>query len=267
MSARALLLPTPQRALLVCLCAAVLAACDGPTASPVDPAIDVADQYLVSGRVKVAQADVNEAGWIVIRRPQARGGFEVLGALPVGAGEHRRMTVYLAEQATKAKDCGEISRVWATLYHDGGQRGVFESEGPDAPDQPVLWEGQPVEQAFYLYHTEAIPEAHLFVTDQDMGRGYVLIEEVKMSEPGDVVIHRDKGDLPLVPGIIGKLALEEGVHQNVEVPLFEGERVACREQLWPMLHVRSTSDSQPYDLDQPVITAPVVRTCSETSGR
>ena len=264
MSKRTLLPPAPQRVLLACLCTALLAACDGPTASPVDPAIDVADQYVVGNRIVVAQADVKEAGWVVIRWPQAGDGFDVLGVQPVEAGQHRRMTVHLAEQAAEVEGGGGVSRAWATLYHDGGQRGVFEAEGAD---RPVLREGQPVERAFRLYHTEAIPEAHLFVTDQDMGRGYVLIEEVKMSEPGDVVIHRDKGGVPLVPGIIGKLALEEGTHQNVEVPLFEGERVACRERLWPMLHVRSTSDHQPYDLDQPVITAPVVKTCSETSGR
>ena len=58
-----------------------------------------------------------------------------------------------------------------------------------------------------------------------------------------------------------------GLHHNVEVRIDADEPVDCGEQLWPMLHVRSTSDEQPYDLDRPVITAPVIKTCNEASGR
>ena len=250
---------------MLCLSATCLVACDDPTAPAATPAIRIADQYLVNGQVTIAQAVADQAGWIVIQHQQSGKLPRLLGVAPLNAGTHSNVKVRFG--ADVLEGLPDVGRAWAVLYQDGGQTGVLEIEGESAPDRPLLQEGRVVEQPFYLYHTEAIPEAHLFVNDQEMGRGYVLVEEVKMSEPGDVVIHRSKGNAPLVPGIIGKLALEEGIHQNVEVPLFEGERVACREQLWPMLHVRSTSDDQPYDLDQPVITAPVVRTCEETAGR
>ena len=251
-------------ALLLCLSATCLVACDDPTAPEAASAIRIADQYLVNGRITIAKAVADQAGWVVIQHQQSGRSPRFLGAAPLGAGTHNNLKVRFETDVLES--IPDVGRAWAVLYQDAGQVGMLEIEGEDAPDQPLLQEGRVVEQPFFLYHTEAIPEAHLFVNDQEMGRGYVLIEEVKMSEPGDVVIHRDKGGTPLVPGIIGKLALEEGIHQNVEVPLFGGEEVACREQLWPMLHVRSTSDNQPYDLDQPIITAPVVKTCEEGAG-
>ena len=254
-------------ALLLSISAASLAACDDPAAPVTTPAIRVADQYLVSDRVMVARAVADEAGWVVIQHQESGAPPRLLGTARLETGTHENLEVRLHEEAVEEMPKGSLNRVWGVLYRDGGRAGVLEIEGEEAPDQPLLQDGREVAQPFFLYRIEAIPESHIYVNDQDMGQGYILLEEVKMSEPGDVVIHRSKGNTPLVPGIIGILPLDEGVHQNVKVPLFADERVACREQLWPMLHVRSVSDDQPYNLDQPIITVPVVRTCEESVDR
>jgi len=99
------------------------------------------------------------------------------------------------------------------------------------------------------------------VQNQQLTRRTLLVEEVVVSEPADLVIHRGRRDRPFIPGIIGKTRVEPGTNRNVEVPIYEEATIACGETLWPMLHVRSESSDQPYEIDHPLITRPATILC------
>lgn len=233
------------------------AACDSGTATSLSPELYVSNHFLVDGRVNVSKAALDRPGWVSIWLKEETPP-KLLGKRRIGAGWQTNVEVKVDREFVEAHDHEEISRLQARLHYDRSQEGVFEAEG----DPSVGGEERKVAPSFFLFHTTAIPESHILVSDQDIERRTIVIEEIKASEPCFVVIHRDKGNLPLVPGIIGKTRIEEGVNTNVEVELFENETVQCGEQLWPMLHARSASSDQPYDIDQPIITTSFINVCN-----
>lgn len=253
-------MPRPLVYTLIGLFALGITACDGASEDSVLSKLEVVDQFLVGDRLVVRSVATGRPGWIVVRHRGERDAGErdarVIGKAYIEAGERWKVAVPIEEGFPEVFASREVTRVQAALYYDAGIAGTFEEADP-----PATREGRPVEVSFRLYYTSSIPESYIVANDQEIEAGTVILEEVKMSEPGDVVIHRDKGNAPLVPGIIGKTALGAGVSQNVEVMIFDGEAVRCGEKLWPMLHVRTTSDDQPYDLDEPIVTVPLVNNC------
>ena len=239
----------PRRLLLSVAAILLLAGCQSELAAPPAPALSVKDQYLIDGQVVVREVVAPSAGWIVIRTDDARqqpDPSSVLGVVPVRAGTTRpvRLPVHWVVE--------DVEPMWAVLHEDRGAIGTF-----DADDPPIA------EGAFFLFADEGQRDSRIVADDQAFVNRTVMLDEVFATEPGAVVIHRDNGRQtgPRVPGIIAITAVEPGLTYDVPLHLYEGEEVACGEVIWPMLHVRSTSDTQAYNLDQPIITVPIVHTC------
>ncbi len=244
---------------IICF-ALALAACDaGQVAAPTSPDVKAAEQYLIDGTVTVKEVVAPEPGWLVLRLDDGHHAPRLDGVLGTallrqGVNKNVRIEVHWVVEG--------VVRLWAVLHRDTGTPGRFEYEGAGTPDGPVEVEGRTVMTAFSAFEGGAVRESRILVEDQFIADHTVYVDEVYASEPGWLVIHRDNGDnRPRVPGIIAIVPVEEGLNLDVAMPLYAEEVVACGEQIWPMLHVRNVSDDQPYKLDRPIITVPVVNTC------
>ncbi len=219
----------------------------------IEPVLVVTNQMVVDGRVKIKKVIVPEDGWVVVYRLGE--GRKRMGVAPVHRGMNQQVTVSYPE----ALDDYDVVLCEVVVHNDRGQNGVFEEE----VDLPVVVDGRPLLARFFVFKGGEVGDAWILVEDQEVQNRTIVIEEVGVREPSDVVIHRDAGNRPKVPGIIGKTPLEPGVHRNVEVKIYPEEPITCGERLWPMLHVRTVSDDQPFDTDKPIITKSFVILCSD----
>lgn len=239
----------------------LLGACDqGGGSAPVTPVLQVSDQFLAGGQVKVGKAVVRQAGWVTVWHRQ-EGKLALLGKKPVEPGTHAQVRIDVEEGFADALLAHGVGRLQVVLHHDRGRQGTLEYARGEGPDQPVKVAGKAVSGALYAFYAPGAPDAYIAAQDQEIENRTIVIEEVKASEPATILVHRSRGKVPLVPGSVAKVAVEEGLSEGVEIKLNTHAQVRCGEKLWPMLHVRSTSDDQPYNIDQPIVTTSFVRTC------
>lgn len=224
-----------------------------------DPVLQIGHQHAVQNRVTVRRVATPEAGWVVIRGEEADGALEVIGHARVEPGSHRNVPITLDEEF--GLDEKQFAMLEATLYRDTGTANTLEVSNASTADPPMTQGDAVVQKTFFASYVESVPTSSIVVRNQQMNDRALVLDSVVASEPADVVIHRNNGNRPFVPGIIGKAEVEEGVNTNVSVALFEGETVICGETLWPMLHVRSEMKGQPYTIDHPIITKPVTVLC------
>ena len=119
-----------------------------------------------------------------------------------------------------------------------------------------------MQSTFTAHYRTSRPESKIIVEDKSLRNHTLVVDSVIATEPADLVVHRNEEGSPLIPGVIGKARVGKGVNTNVAIDLYEDETVVCGETLWPMLHVRSESEDQPYEIDYPIITEPVTIRCN-----
>ena len=216
------------------------------TIAQTDPSVDVADQQEQNNSVIISSVNSPENGFIVIHASNANGNFaEVVGKAPVQAGTNQNVTVTLDQTNTVRAG----NKLWAMLHYDRGTEGTYEFPGADVP---VIFDGAIVMKSFIV--TGADPS--LNVIDQSGGTS-VTITSANVSGPAWVVIHKDNGNNgPVVPGIIGKTRLYNGMNTNVQIQL--SETVGAGTKLWAMLHYDTgVIGSYEFDgangLDSPII--------------
>ncbi|MDQ7041351.1 MAG: hypothetical protein Q9M35_10475 [Rhodothermus sp.] len=231
----------------------VLLGCDAAQEPVLVPEIVAGNQMLVNQQVKIKRVTTPAAGWVVVRRIDRAP--QLAGVAAVAQGRRTNLPV----PYTLPLDDDEVAWCSAMLYRDLGRIGQFEPE----VDRPFQVNQQPVEARFFLFQGGAVTDGWIVVEDQEVVNQTVIIEEVGVGEPADLVIHRDAGNRPKVPGVIARKPLEPGIYRQLEVKLFPEETVSCGERLWPMLHVRSVSDDQPYDIDKPIITTSFTVLCTD----
>lgn len=233
--------------------------------SQTTPELRLFTQYAVKNQLTAKRVTLDQPGWVVVRTTDSDAtASTVVGRTWVEAGTHQDVIIELDEALGLAEK--EIARLEATLHHDTGTPKQFEYNGSNTPDPPVQRGSTIVAASFFAQYTDSEPESSITVRNQQLTNRTFIVDEVVASEPADMVIHRGRRDRPFIPGIIGKVRVAPGTNRNVEVPLFDGATVACGETLWPMLHVRSESSDQPYEIDHPLITQPATVLC-DGAGR
>ena len=127
--------------------ALVLSACSsggtGATATPVGtstvtPTVTINDQSVASGTVTVADVLSVGPGWIAIQSDNNQTPGDILGSTLVKDGDNQNVTV-------KIDPLKSTPVMYAVLYSDAGQTGVFE---PTGADKPQTVGGQPVQPIF-----------------------------------------------------------------------------------------------------------------------
>jgi hypothetical protein len=223
------------------------------------PTLQVGHQHAVQNVVTVRHVSTPESGWVVIRGEEADGTRPVIGQARIEPGSHRNLQIPIDENfGLKEK---QFAILEATLHRDTEASNTLDVSTARATDPPMQQGDEAVTTTFFASYTEAPPESRIIVHNQRMKDRTLVIDSIVASEPADVVIHRNNGNRPFVPNIIGKAEVGKGVNTNVSVALFDGETVICGETLWPMLHVRNESEDQPYTIDHPIVTKPVTILC------
>ena len=205
-----------------------------------------------SGGVFNVDVDAAEEGWVVIHRSNEAGDGpmvpDIIGKAPVEAGSNGTVQITLNEG--ESVETGET--LWPMLHYDTGTDGEYEFEGSDSPDQPVVFDGNVVVTNFTVQ-----PNQSTLTANDQMVMNNSITVDVNADAAGWVVVHRDAGNGPNVPPIIGKAPVEKGMNNDVEIA-FGDSVVSDGEQLWPMVHYDTgTIDEYEFDgengLDQPMI--------------
>jgi hypothetical protein len=130
----------------------------------------------------------------------------MMGYLPVESGTNEDLSITINwRNATPI--------LYAALFTDGGETAVFEV--PET-DKPVALSSGPVVVSFDV----DLP-ADVFVLNQPVIDGKIVVERATSQGPGWLVVYRD--DEGLTGNIIGFSPLEDGDNQQIEVELLTSE--------------------------------------------
>ncbi|TDQ32647.1 DUF7282 domain-containing protein [Zeaxanthinibacter enoshimensis] len=201
---------------------------------------EAADQVISQNTVVVSSASFNQDGWIVIHKDNGNGGPVVPEIVSeptyVEAGTATDVEVQL--DADYSFTDGET--LWVMLHTDTGAEAVYEFDGNNGMDTPILdAEGNVVTSAV------VISAASVTAADQAVTEGTVVIDEVVAAVDGWIVIHNEDGMGNItLPGIIGKAKVTAGVNTDVEIELDESVNITSGQKLFAMLHIEGENPDE-----------------------
>jgi len=215
--------------------------------------LEVRDQYTIRDTVRIGTVEVPDSARLAIRSTYPEGSRRVVAEIDVPPGRHTNVKLALDSAF------GLPERQFAFL--DAGLYQIPRGSAADGPYRRLETKGERVQSTFTAHHRTSTPESEIIVRDQALQNRTLVVDSVIAIEPANLVIHRNDRDGPLIPGVIGGTRVGTGVNTDVEIDIKDEETVMCGETLWPMLHVRSESVDQPYEIDYPIITEPVTIRC------
>ena len=134
--------------------------------------------------------------------------------------------------------------LWVMLHEDNGTTKTYEFDGQNGFDGPYYTEAGDIAITPISISSPAIE-----VSDQKIVDNKITIGKVTAAQDGWLVIHNDDGSGNIVlPGIIGKVQVSEGVTENIEVTLDESVSYTVGQKLFPMLHI-DTGEIGEYEFD------------------
>jgi hypothetical protein len=169
------------------------------------PSVVVSDQAVsFDGVVQVESVVSSGPGWLVLYADEGGEFGRPLAMTPLVEG--------LNEQVSLVMNWREATpELHVALYQDTGRPGRFDF--PEA-DPPAVVRNSPVTSSF---HVTLPPD--IYVLDQPVVNGAVVIERVISNGPGWVVVQFDEEGQPGL--IIGFAQLEDGLNERVVVPVRE----------------------------------------------
>lgn len=200
------------------------------------PTLAVSDQAINrTGQITVDSAVSPSTGWLVLQADDGTGNpGRVIGQSPLKAGLNENTPITFDWR-------NATPQLFVTLHTDSGQVGLFE---PDSTDTLVTLADTPIQATF----TATLPP-DVFVIQQPVVNGEIIVERVVTNEPGWLVIYTDDEDtLGLV---IGFVPLQPGITHNLTVPIVEG---AATDVLYIIIH-EDTNNLDEFDFpdgDQPL---------------
>ena len=187
------------------------------------PEIVVTNQVITEdGRFLINSVTATNPGWLLVYSDDEGATGALLGLAQVEAGQNLGVAVQIPwREAT--------NELHVLLAEDNGRANLYESE----QDLPVLVAGVPVMATF----SASLP-TDIFILDQPVLDGKVVIERITMREQGWVVVHPDAdGQLGL---IVGFAFLEAGVNEQIEVELLANT-------ITPQMYVKLHEDTNRID--------------------
>ena len=212
----------------------------------------VGDQYTIKDTITVGEVVAPDSARILVRGTTPEETETVVARRDVPPGRYQNLRIGIDPAFNLAEK--KFAFLEAGLYR-------VSSDEANASSRRFQNDGTPVQATFTAHYRTSTPESKIIVRNKPLSNHTLVVDSVIATEPADLVIHRNRHGGPLIPGIIGKARVGTGVNENVEIKIHQDETVVCGETLWPMLHVRSESSEQPYEIDYPIITEPVIVEC------
>lgn len=179
------------------------------------PSVEVSDQVVLHGAVRITSAFSEGPGFIAVHADGGGAPGPVIGNRAINAGWNYSFDVPIDTAAATPV-------LYAMLHTDTGEIGVYEFGTVEGADGPVVIDGAPVTPAFNV--------SVLNAADQVFG-GSLQINSVTVAQPSWVVIH--SGDASAPGPVLGQTLVNPGTTASVQVTL-SGDVTSV---LWPMLHV------------------------------
>ena len=207
-----------------------LVGADGPVMSQFNithqfslPEIVVTNQVITEdGRFLIDDVYATDPGWLLVYSDENGTTGSLLGFAQVETGHNEAVPMQIPwREAT--------NQLHALLAMDNGRVGLYDAD----EDLPILIAGNPVMASFAV---NLPPD--IFVLDQPILDGKVVIERITLREQGWVVVHPDDGgQLGL---IVGFAFLEAGVNEHIIVDLLTNN-------VTPQMYVKVHEDTNRID--------------------
>lgn len=216
--------------------------------------LTVEDQALVNNMLTVESITLDRSGYVVVHADTAETGanFPVVPEIisePVylEAGTHSNVQIMIEESAEVMAD----DVLWVMLHTDTGNVEVYEFDGQNGFDKPILdEEGMIVMEAVMITDIMNDATGSLAVNDQILSNNNINVGSITVGQDSYVVVHAsNETGGPVVPEIISQpVYLEEGSYENVIIPLLESADVNEGDTVWVMLH-EDTGTEEEYEFD------------------
>jgi hypothetical protein len=179
--------------------------------------LQVIDQLSLDGAVTLPSVTASDPVFVVIHADDGSGSIgEVIGQLYLNEGEYQDVRVPIdSARAT--------STLYAVLYVDDNEIGVYEFGAVDGADEPLMVDGEMVVEPF---------ETDILSARDQIADDAVTIDFVTVAEPSWIVIH--SGDAQNFGDAIGETFVPAGTSTNVAVEIDPEARTNI---LWPMIHL------------------------------
>lgn len=199
------------------------------------------DQDLVNGVVYVETITLEQDGYVVIHASNEAGDGPMVPEIisePVylEAGIYSNVGIPLTEDA----NVEEGDTLWIMLHADTGEEGVYEFDGNNGLDMPLM-DGDNIVMTSIIINnvTDAAMSGTITIGDQPVVDNTITAENIFLDMDGWVVVHatNEAGDGPMVPDIISvPVYLEAGDNPNVAINFADDANVATGDTVWVMLH-------------------------------
>lgn len=213
--------------------------------------ISVSDQTLDGNTIIVDNITLNQSGWVVVHASNEAGdGPQVPEIISEPLLVEEGMSNDVEVTLTNPEDINDGDKVWVMLHTDDGEAGVYEFDGANGLDGPILNDDGSIVVSPLTLSIE-MPTGMITVSDQTISQNMVKIENVNLDQNGWIVVHasNEAGDGPQVPEIISQpLLVEAGEQSDLMVELTDVAGLSDGDQLWVMLHT-DNGEAGAYEFD------------------
>lgn len=216
-------------------------------------AVTANEQDLVNGVVNVESIKLEQDGYVVIHASNEAGNGPMVPQIistPVylEAGEYENVGVPLTDDANV--EAGDV--LWIMLHNDTGEEQVYEFDGVNGLDLPVM-DGENIVMTSVTITdvTTAAMSGTIDVEDQALVDNTITVDNIFVDMDGYVVVHASNvdGSGPMVPEIISvPVYVEAGDNPSVEITFTEDANVEVGDKVWVMLH-NDTGVEMVYEFD------------------
>jgi len=196
----------------------------------------MADNQVVDGNmVKIAEVDAAVDGWIVIHNDDGTGNITlpgIIGKTYVNVGMNKDVMIQLDSTVQIAPG----QKLFPMLHVDDPANGNYDFPANGDGPEVFGFNGTDPNILVTSINVEA-PTGSLDVSDQTISQNMIMVSSITMNAAGWVVVHKDNGSGPVVPGIFSEpVHLDAGTTTNVMIPIKPGTDLMDGESLWVMLH-------------------------------
>lgn len=204
-------------------------------------AVTASNQDLVNGIVNVESIKLEQDGYVVIHASNEAGDGPMVPQIiskPVylEAGAYENVGVPLKEDANV--EAGDV--LWIMLHNDTGEEEVYEFDGANGLDLPVMDGDNIVMTSITISDvTTAAMSGTITIEDQPLVDNTITVDNIFLDMDGYVVVHASNADEsgPMVPEIISEpVYLEAGENDDVVINFTEDANVGVGDKVWVMLH-------------------------------
>lgn len=214
--------------------------------------LTVNDQILTNHNVTIASITMGQSGYVVIHADNGSNAPVVpeIISQPVYLEEGTYEDVVVPLKETANVDEGD--KLWAMLHADTGTEEVYEFDGQNGLDLPIIMDGNIVMESFMITAVEMVAiTGTLTVEDQALVDNTITVGPITLSEDGWVVVHASNSAMtgPMVPEIISiPVYLEAGTHTDVEITFEDSANLDVGDTVYVMLHDDTGVDAV-YEFD------------------